>query len=73
MYSGTSVRNICGTSRKSLVVKTGLVARSVNWRVGEDDVGLVGEVAVVVEGVTLADLTVDAADTQVHLGPQPPP
>ncbi len=43
----------------------------VERRIGEDEVGLEVRKAVVVEGVALLDLTLDAADGQVHLG-QPP-
>ena len=43
----------------------------VERRVGEDEVGLEVGVPVVVEGVAVGDLAVDAADGEVHLG-QPP-
>ena len=42
-----------------------------NGRIGEDVVGLEVGVAVVVEGVTVADLAVDAANGEVHLGEPP--
>ena len=43
----------------------------VERRVGEDVVGLEVGVAVVVEGVAVGDLGVDAADGEVHLGQAP--
>ena len=43
----------------------------VEGRIGEDEVGPEVGVAVVVEGVAVTDLTVDAADGEVYLG-QPP-
>ena len=43
----------------------------VEGRIGEDEVGLQVGVAVVVEGVAVGDLAVDAADGEVHLR-QPP-
>ena len=43
----------------------------VERRVGEDVVGLEVGVAVVVEGVAVGDLGVDAADGEVHLGEAP--
>lgn len=43
----------------------------VEGRIGEDEVGLEVGVAVVVEGVAVGDLAVDATDGEVHLG-QPP-
>ena len=39
--------------------------------IGEDEVGLQVGVAVVVEGVAVRDLAVDAADREVHLGEPP--
>ncbi len=43
----------------------------VERRVGEDEVGLEVRVQVVVEGVAVRDLRVDAADREVHLGEPP--
>ena len=57
----------------ALVVAQALAApvADVEGRIGEDEVGLEVGVAVVVEGVAVGDLAVDAADGEVHLG-QPP-
>ena len=57
----------------ALVVAQALAAPvgDVEGRVGEDEVGLQVGVAVVVEGVAVGDLAVDAADGQVHLGEAP--
>ena len=43
----------------------------VEGRIGQHEVGLEVRVPVVVEGVAMGDLRVDAADGEVHLG-QPP-
>ncbi len=43
----------------------------VERRVGEDEIGLEVGVAVIVEGVAVCDLTLDAADGQVHAGQAP--
>jgi len=43
----------------------------VEGRIGQDPIGLEVRMAVVVEGVAVGDLGVDAADREVHLGQAP--
>ena len=68
-----------GVAGRRLAVDPALVALQelappvavVEGRIGEDVVGLEVGVAVVVEGVAVGDLGVDAADREVHLGEAP--
>ncbi|SMF63989.1 hypothetical protein SAMN06265365_12386 [Tistlia consotensis] len=70
---------VVGVARWRVAIPPALVAAQplaapvgdVEGRVGEDEVGLQVGVAVVVEGVAMGDLPVDAPDGEVHLG-QPP-
>ena len=43
----------------------------VEWGIGEDEVGLEVGMAVVVEAVSMGDLTFDASDGEIHLGKAP--